>query len=511
MNDKLTDALSEVKEEYIAEAAAHKRRPYWLGAVAAVLAAAVLISIIGGTGAPPAPTDPALENPGTTSTAAPSTTAPSTTAPFETTVPTIPEVIQLANQVAAPVPPPMAAYPTSEDPNYRDAFDAWYESQRQQYDQPEGYADTLGEFFTASIRQFLSGDDNCAYSPVNVYMALAMLARSAQGESRQQILDLLAADSMDALTEQAGHVWNAHYSDDGISTLRLANSLWLSNNSRFEQSTVDDLAQNFFASTFHGDLNTDALNDQLRQWLNDNTGNLLTEHTQSVRFPEKTVAALASTIYFRACWDSDFAPQNTANEPFYTARGEKTVPFMHRDFSPKTYYRGKDYGAIALEMSGSNTMWLILPDENSSTAQVLDSSEFMTMVRAPRDWNKKKNYELELSLPKFDVHSNTNLIDGLKQLGVTDVFDPEQADLFGLVTPDSVTDNVYISKADHAARVSIDEDGCEAAAYTVMFTVPSSAPSDQLEQLSFILNRPFIFVITSRDNLPLFAGIVNNP
>ena len=61
MNDKLNDALSEVKEEYIAEAAAHKRRPYWLGAVAAVLAAAVLISIIGGTGAPPAPTDPALE------------------------------------------------------------------------------------------------------------------------------------------------------------------------------------------------------------------------------------------------------------------------------------------------------------------------------------------------------------------------------------------------------------------------------------------------------------------
>ena len=67
MNDKLNDALSEVKEEYIAEAAAHKRRPYWLGAVAAVLAAAVLISIIGGTGAPPAPTDPALDNPGTIS------------------------------------------------------------------------------------------------------------------------------------------------------------------------------------------------------------------------------------------------------------------------------------------------------------------------------------------------------------------------------------------------------------------------------------------------------------
>ena len=40
MNDKLNDALSEVKEEYIAQAASYKRRrlPRWIGVAAAAVA-----------------------------------------------------------------------------------------------------------------------------------------------------------------------------------------------------------------------------------------------------------------------------------------------------------------------------------------------------------------------------------------------------------------------------------------------------------------------------------------
>ena len=47
---------------------------------------------------------------------------------------------------------------------------------------------------------FLGGKEgeNAAYSPVNVYMALAMLAELTDGASRQQILDLLGSDSLEA-------------------------------------------------------------------------------------------------------------------------------------------------------------------------------------------------------------------------------------------------------------------------------------------------------------------------
>ena len=48
-----------------------------------------------------------------------------------------------------------------------------------------------------------------------------------------------------------------------------------------------------------------------------------------------------------------------------------------------------------------------------------------------------------------------------------------------------------------------------AAAYIELPGAGAAAPTDAI--IDFILDRPFIFVITSQDNLPLFAGTVNQP
>ena len=68
---------------------------------------------------------------------------------------------------------------------------------------------------------------------------------------------------------------------------------------------------------------------------------------------------------------------------------------------------------------------------------------------------------------------------------------------------------IFVSKVDHAARVKIDEKGCEAAAYTVMQMMNTAMLPR--EEIDFVLDRPFIFAITGEDGLPLFIGIVNQP
>ena len=70
-------------------------------------------------------------------------------------------------------------------------------------------------------------------------------------------------------------------------------------------------------------------------------------------------------------------------------------------------------------------------------------------------------------------------------------------------------DGIFLDKAQHAARVTIDEEGCTAAAYTVMMAAGTAMPPD--EEVDFILDRPFLFVLSSLDGLPLFAGVVNDP
>ena len=58
-------------------------------------------------------------------------------------------------------------------------------------------------------------------------------------------------------------------------------------------------------------------------------------------------------------------------------------------------------------------------------------------------------------------------------------------------------------------RVAIDEEGCTAAAFTAMETCGAAMPPD--EEVDFVLDRPFIFVITGDSGLPMFAGVVNHP
>ena len=99
-----------------------------------------------------------------------------------------------------------------------------------------------------------------------------------------------------------------------------------------------------------------------------------------------------------------------------------------------------------------------------------------------------------------------DLSKSLQTMGITDAFIPDTAD-FSPITNDA--DNLAIDEVTHGTRVAIDEDGITAAAYT-MSGLAGGMPPD-LKQIEFNVNRPFLFVITSFEGLPLFAGMVQEP
>ncbi len=121
-------------------------------------------------------------------------------------------------------------------------------------------------------------------------------------------------------------------------------------------------------------------------------------------------------------------------------------------------------------------------------------------------WSQTQQAEVDLSLPKFDVSSDLDLLDALAQLGMTDVQTPGAADFTPLTTANQLP--LALTEAKHAARVKIDEDGCEAAAYTILSVCETAAMPPE-EIVEFTLDEPFLFAITGADGLPLFAGIVN--
>ena len=494
MNEKMNEALNEIRNEYIRDAAKpKKRRPYWMTAVAAALAAVILLTSFP-SAAPADPTEPHLQ----------------ATLPQGTDI-VPPGSLVLANLVAGPSYPEMVQIPNYSEYNndyaaYSDAYQLWYQDQKAQYDQPRGYADSLTDFWADTMAQFLAGNENKAYSPLNVYMALAMLAETAGGNSRQQILSLLGLETIEELRQQAAFVWNAHYCDDGKTTLLMANSLWLDEAFSFEQDTAVTLASDYYASAFSGDLGTEELNQQLRQWLNANTGGLLQQQAENVELDPYAVFALASTMYFSAGWDREFSKNKTEVDTFHGVSGDTQAAFMKDQFTACTYYWGSNFGAVHLELSGDNKMWLILPDEDYTVEDILEGSEYVELTLNPAAWENKAVYDVNLSLPKFDIAYQQDLVEGMQGLGVTDIFDDSTSDF----SPITSTPNLYVGQINHATRVAIDEEGCIAAAFTVIVMAGTALPQPH-EELDFVLDRPFLFVVSSRDNLPLFAGTVLEP
>ena len=401
---------------------------------------------------------------------------------------------------AEAVYPKMAQYP-GENGDY----EAWNASRRKQLAAPEGYADGLWDFYADSTRTYLSGKkENCAYSPLNLYMALSMLAECCGGESRAQILELMNAPDIESLRTQAGQVWNANYCDDGALTSILADSVWLDDSVSFEKNVVDTLAKSYYASTYTGKFGSDNMNSAIQSWLNKQTGGLLGDAVNNVAPDDTTLMALYSTAYFKGRWDSEFNPELNDTRKFHAPDGNIDAEFMNQSYE-RDYFWGEDFGAVRQSFVSGCDMWLILPDEDKSIDDVLTSGEYVGLIRpGSSEYENERYIRVNLALPKFDVSSTTDLKSGLEALGVTDVFDPGNADFSEL----SSSDEMYVGTARQSARVTIDEEGCTAAAFTEILMCGSACPPEDIQEIDFVLDRPFIFVITGMDGQPLFTGTV---
>lgn len=485
--EKLYDSLTNVDDDLVAEADGHsfrrKKRFRLLGSIAAVLVIAVVAGIL---------LHPA--------------TSPLVTNAYAIAEADYPKTAQYPDYMDFIDPDTMEIDGKNQEDFYA-ALNAWKEDRalRREYAGSYSAAD-LSDFVRRSAVQLLSGADgeNRVYSPVNVYMALAMLAEVTDGDSRAQILSLLGVDSLDTLRTRAGAIWHANYRDDGAVTSLLANSLWLDEDISCNKDTLKRLANDYFASSYSGQMGDPAYDEAFQSWLNEQTGGLLREQVDGLQFSPETVFALASTVCFCAKWESEFSEAFTEDGVFHGTDGDVPCAYMCQS-GTGTYYWGEQFGAICRRFEMGGTMWFLLPDEGKTVDDLLADAEVLDFILANGKWENCKDLTVHQRIVKFDVSSQLDLSDGLQALGVTDVFDGADSDF----SPMTDMDGLFLSQATHGARVTIDEEGCTAAAYTVMPVCGAAEPPE--EEIDFVLDRPFVFVITGEDGLPLFIGTVCQP
>lgn len=414
-----------------------------------------------------------------------------------------------AHAVALASEPRMMERPDSDDYKDREEwktdYEKWDSERFLRNETAEQAKSGLSSFFTDGNSQFLQteGNENKLWSPVNAYIGLAMATELTEGETRQQILDLFGTEDVDTLRKQVSAVWESVYQDNSNEICVLANSLWLEEGLKYNQEAMDAIAYHYYASVYQGDLGSKKTNQDIAAWINNNTGKFLKDSAESIELSPETIMALYSTLYFQAKWSDEFSKSKNTEGVFHMSDGDTQAVYMNKKLKQMNYYWGENFSAVNLPLKNGSRMWFILPDEGMTVNDVLNDGSYMDMLLSD-EWEDCKYMKVNLSVPKFDVSSTMDLSEGLKNMGATNVF-YENVTEFTKLTGDSP---IYLTGANQSVRVEIDEEGVKAAVYIEIPGAGSAEPPEEV--IDFVLDRPFLFVITN-GSIPLFAGCVNNP
>ncbi len=386
------------------------------------------------------------------------------------------------------------------------------------------FINQLNDFSSRSASALLGTGhegENQIFSPLSLYMALAMTANGAEGATRSEILSALSMSDfdMDTINGQTSQLFRNLYFDNDAGHLKLANSLWLDKTVPFKEPFLQTLAKEYYTSSYSVDFTDKIITaQQINQWIAENTGGKLGQDDKTrlnlgdnnENKNDRLIMAILNTVHFYDEWEWHFPTGKTAQNQFHLPDGS----IMSCDFMTTVdhteYFKGENYAITSKELKNGGEMLFILPDQGTAPENLLENPQFIR--EAIQDYQTKaKGAEVTLKLPKFKYDSTYILNDILSGMGMKKAFIGSEADFSNLAD----LNILYLSKVQQASYISVDEKGCEATSYTVALPTTGGGEDMVWEKINVTLDRPFIFIITidggSPGHLPVFVGVVNNP
>lgn len=372
------------------------------------------------------------------------------------------------------------------------------------------------EFGAALYAILAEQDGDLVFSPVSIHIALAMALAGAQGDTEAQMAEALgligipperlheALNALDALLEARNRVDPPQDGEERKVELSIVNSLWGQSGFGFDQGFLDLLAANYGAGMRVVDFRAaaEAARTEINDWVAGETNDRITELLPEGAVDELTRLVLTNAVYLDATWLEPFSPEGTSDAPFTLLDGtEVSVPTMHGSVSAR-YARGDGWQAVDLAYTGGElSMLIILPD--AGRFDDVEGNLSAGLVEEVR--TALAGTEVDISLPKFEIRTQADLVGALTALGMTDAFDPNVADFTGI----STEEQLYVSGVLHEAFIAVDEAGTEAAAATAVIIGTTSVP---IEVIEVDFDRPFIFVLHDGETgAALFMGRVLDP
>ena len=355
----------------------------------------------------------------------------------------------------------------------------------------------------AQINNELS-QENIVISPSSIAIALAMTGNGTEGKTREELTTALKLQELDyrAINRSYQKLIETLKTADPDVKLAIANSLWVNREITLKDRFVDRAKEFYQARVSSLDFANFKTKSTIDSWVAKNTANKITEVVDSVS--SQDALYLINAIYFKGIWTNKFDANATIEKPFYTNGNSQPQPMMSQTGDYR-YYQSNGFQAVRLPYGEKEElgMYIFLPSEASSLA------EFNQQLNIDnwQEWiGQMRSQKGNITIPRFELEYETDLVKSLSQLGINQIFNSSQADFSAMTdTP------VAIDRVKHKTFIEVNEEGTEAAAVTsIGIRITSAQPQDP--PFAMNVNRPFFFAI--RDDITetiLFMGNVVEP
>ena len=380
-------------------------------------------------------------------------------------------------------------------------------------------ANSFAYDFSEYTYSALGGSGNFAVSPVSVYMALSVAAECAEDLTREEIVSALGV-SYDTLRTDFSKLYRSLIFEDSdwgrlIGKLSLTNSIWLNSGMselNAKQECINSLSNSFYCYSYSADFanSNKQANRAITDFVKKQTNNRI---DKDFGISPEVSFILMNTLYLKDLWNRDGYPLNFTGKKFdftSSSGSVKSVKFLNGDYYLGRAYEDETFTHYYTKTANGYRLKFILPKEGYSVDDVF-TAENIEKINTLSDYNAldEENlirYNTHCQFPEFSASFDSD-VKGILQnhFNIKSMFNADTSNF------SSISDmRTYCSEVRHTANLTVNKNGIEGAAVTIMDFAGSPGPDEYTDvYVDFVVDRAFGYVITDYSNTVVFAGVVN--
>ena len=351
------------------------------------------------------------------------------------------------------------------------------------------------------------GVKNLLISPLSVSAALSMTANGADGETLGEMEKVLGNGlSLDEMNEYMAY-YISQLPDEEKEKIYLADSIWFKDDPTLKvyDEFLETNKKYYNAEIYKSAFEPDTIVKDVNSWVNRNTQGMIPTLITKENIKSNTMMMLINTLYFEAEWWSPYL--STTDGTFTDLDGNK-LPIKKMDSMERQYFDLGNADAFKKPYKNGDYSFVgILPHEDVDFNEYISNLDGAALAEGLKECEDPDTVDLYVMIPKFKYNYSESLKDILSALGMKTAFDENKAD-FSKINDLSVEDALplYIDDVLHKTKIEVTEKGTKAAAATAVVMGAGAAAPIEKKKVYIYLDRPFVYMIVDKNNVPLFIG-----